>query len=66
MSLEDFTSQAIKKMESLKKEIIDKVASGSCSSIEHYKGLTGRIDGISECQRVLSELLKDSDYDEND
>lgn len=62
--LEDFTALAIKKMDYLKKETIEKVASGSCSSYEQYKTLTGRITAISECQKLLSELLRNSDYDE--
>jgi hypothetical protein len=64
--LEEFTAQAIKKMDSLKKETIEKVASGSCSNFEHYKTLTSRIAAIGDCQKLLSELLRDSDYDEND
>ena len=55
---EDALLLAANEIKKLRSECVSTTSSGSCSSFEHYKSVTGRIKGYDDSLEIIGKCLK--------
>jgi hypothetical protein len=65
MNLFSFVDEIIKIIDKRKKSLSDNIINGSVQDIEHYRSMTGKINGFDESIHILKDFVKSLEKDNN-